>query len=235
MVESNKKMNTKMFSIVGTDTGIGKTYVSVEILHYLNKHGLNASALKPISAGIGYGKNGLFNEDVEKLLNASKTKLSHQQISPFALKLPIAPHIGAEIEEIALNVNEVTAKIEKSIQLLSNTADYILIEGVGGIMVPLNADEAYTDLLKAWQYPTILVVGMKLGCLNHACLTAEALLEKNINVVGWVANCVDKDMAYLTENIKYLTQKLTMPLLGTVAYETAIMVNDSFKEVFACS
>ena len=228
-------MNTKIFSIVGTDTGIGKTYVTVEVLNYLNSHGFSASALKPISAGIGYGENGLVNEDVEKLFRASKTKLAYTQISPISLQLPIAPHIAAKIENIDLNVSNIITKAEKSIQILSKTEDYILIESVGGIMVPLNATETYVDLLKAWQHPVILVVGMKLGCLNHALLTISALRENNINVVAWVANCVDKDMPYRAENIEFLTQKLTMPLLGVVAYNKSITVTTEFRKIFACN
>lgn len=258
------KISTKIFSIVGTDTEIGKTYVTVEILNYLNKHRFSASALKPISAGVNeftqHNSDGLLqtnqirqigltkqhskklkrisimvNEDVAKLHLASNKKLPYAQISPFSFLEPIAPHITAKIEKIGLNVNSIIRETQKSIQILSETEDYILIEGVGGIMVPLNLQETYIDLLKGWQHQVILVVGMKLGCLNHALITAATLIENNINVVGWVANCIDKDMLYLEENIEYLTQKLTMPLLGIVLHEATIIVNDDFKKIFACS
>ena len=227
-----EKMVAKIFSIVGTDTGIGKTYVTVEILNYLNSNGFNASALKPISAGLIQSINGVVvNEDVEKLFQASKTKLPYTQISPISLQLPIAPHIAAKIENIDLNVNNIIAKTEESIQILSKTEDYILIEGVGGIMVPLNNTETYIDLLKTWQHQVILVVGVKLGCLNHTLLTIATLLEKSINVVGWIANCISEDMPYLKENVEYLSQKLTMPLLGVVAHNAAIIFTADFKNI----
>jgi dethiobiotin synthetase len=228
-------MHTKIFSIVGTDTEIGKTYTTVEILKYLNTHGTTASGLKPISAGIGYGKNGLINEDVEQLLIASNTKLPYTAISPFALKLPIAPHIGAKIENIDLNITAVNAKTQESIQKLSQTEKCILVESVGGIMVPLNPNETYVDLLKVWQHPVIFVIGMKLGCLSHALLTASVLKQKNINVVGWIANYIDKDMPYREENINFLTNYLAYPLLGSIAHGATIAITPEFTKVFACN
>lgn len=228
-------MMTKIFSIVGTDTEIGKTYVTVEILNYLNSHGFRASALKPISAGVVESKTGRVNEDVEKLHLASNAQLSYPEISPLSLQLAIAPHIAAKIENIDLNVQNVITKTEQPLQIISRTQDYILIEGVGGVMVPLNATETYLDLLKSWQHPVILVVGVKLGCLNHALLTMTILREANINVVGWVANCLIPDMPYLEANIEFLRDKLNCPLLGIVSYETIIAVTPGFRNVLQCS
>lgn len=225
----------KIFSIVGTDTEIGKTYVTVEILNYLQKHSFSASALKPISAGITPTKDGMINEDVFKLSVASSVKLPSKLISPLALELPIAPHIAAKCENIMLNVNAVITKIKPALNLLEKESAYILIEGVGGIMVPLNANETYVDVLQAWQYPLILVVGMKLGCLNHTLLTYTTLLQHNINIVGWVANCIIEDMPYLDENIKFLKNYLKAPLLGIVAYDANITVTPEFKKVFRCN
>lgn len=222
----------RKYSIVGTGTNVGKTYVTCQILNYLT--GLNKKSLgiKPIASGVRNTPLGLINEDVYHLLSHSNVKVTIEQISPFMLTKPIAPHIAAQMQQVELTVSEV---IEKTQPTILNTAyDYLLIEGVGGVMVPLNPIELYLDLLVKWNYPLILVVGMELGCINHTLLTYTVLKASGLNVLGWVANCIKKDMPVLEENIDYLQAKLDVPLLGVVPYAGSIRATPAFNEVLQC-
>ncbi len=231
----------KVCCIVGTDTEIGKTYVSCELLQYLTKLGLFAAGIKPLSAGVIKTEYGLINEDAYRLFQANNIQLDFKQINPINLIQAIAPHIAAEksgfrldVAKIALTITDIILSIQyrhgqNRLQKLCATKieenkkqskyDYLLIEGVGGIMVPFNHRETYLDLLVKLDYPVIMVVGMKLGCLNHALLTYQTLVAHKLNMVGWIANCVDKNMMYLNENIEFLRHKLKAPLIAIIPYQ----------------
>lgn len=212
---------TKIFSIVGTDTDIGKTYATCQLLHYLTKQAFTAAALKPIASGL---LDTGCNQDVLHLAKASSYPLTHAQINAFSFKEAIAPHIAASHENSVLNIANVVAATD----INHPGCDYLLIEGIGGAMTPLNADESYLDLLIAWDYPIILIVGIKLGCLNHALLTEAAL--KKLNCIGWIANALSPDMPAYTENIQFLQEKLTMPLLATILYQGSLQITPHFNE-----
>src|SRR6185437_1153260 len=216
--------------IVGMDTGIGKTYVCCQILNYLTKHSRNVLALKPISCGKINTCYGEINQDVYKLYLASNIKLSFNQINPFAFNHAVAPHIAAKIENIELNLDSILVKTRQIINAID--CDYILIEGVGGLMVPLNMQDTYLDLLVTWEYPVIMVVGMKLGCLNHALLTKDGLINAGINVLGWIANCIDEKMDAQTDNLEYLKVRLDVPLLATIRFAGNIRPTKEFLGVF---
>lgn len=222
---------SKAICIVGTDTEIGKTYTSCQILQYLAQQGLKAAGIKPIASGTSETELGFINEDAYHLSKAANSKLSLDTINPICFAEPIAPHIAANRQGFNLNVEG----LKQQAQLNVAQCDYLLIEGVGGVMVPLNLEETYLDLLIKWQEPIILVVGMKLGCLNHALLTYSNLSAAKLNVVGWIANVVEVDMPYLQENIDYLSQKLPTPLLARIPYKQQLQPTDDFFKVFACN
>ena len=157
--------------------------------------------------------------------------IDFEDINPFLFQLPIAPHIAAELEGFDLNVKTLTSVVNPIINNYS-TCKHILIEGVGGIMVPLNDKETYLDLLKAWQFPVILVVGMRLGCLNHALLSYQVLLQHGILVAGWVANQLTPDMDYYNANLEYLTKTFQAPLIASIPFAGTIQPTPEFDLLF---
>lgn len=215
------------FHIIGTDTSSGKTHTTVQLMQYLIRSQHKVAALKPIASGM----DELINEDVAQLLAAASYSLTPQQINLITFTPPIAPHIAAKMENYALDAQSINVFIEES----SLGINYLFIEGVGGVMVPLNQNETYLDLLQVSPYPIILVVGMKLGCLNHALLTAEVLSQRKLKLIGWIANQIDPQMEYYPQNLAYLKQKLKAPLLAEIPYQQTIQTTESFTEVFSCN
>lgn len=200
----------KGFFVTGTDTGIGKTTVSCALLHAFAAQGKKVAGMKPIVAG---SENGQWL-DVEQLLTASNVNVTRQQINPYAFDPPISPHLAAQQSgtEIDLSV------IHHAYQQLSAKADLVIVEGAGGFLVPINDRQNGADLAKMLNLPVILVVGMRLGCLNHALLTAQAIQAAGLTLAGWVANCIDPQMEVVAENIATLEQRLDCPLLGTLPF-----------------
>ena len=209
---------TKGFFVTGTDTGIGKTTVSCALLHAFAAQGKKVAGMKPIAAG---SENGQWL-DVEQLLAASNVNVTRQQINPYAFDPPISPHIAAQQAGVEIDL----AVIQRAYQTLSNQADIVIVEGAGGFLVPLNAQQTGADLACALNIPAILVVGMRLGCLNHALLTAQAIRAAGLILVGWVANCVDLQMLVLEENIVTLEQRLGCPLIGVVPFDMKMDVQE---------
>ncbi|AEJ02528.1 Dethiobiotin synthetase [Nitrosomonas sp. Is79A3] len=201
---------SKGFFVTGTDTGIGKTTVSCALLHAFAAQGKKVIGMKPVAAG---SENGQWM-DVEHLLVASNVSVSRQQINPYAFDPPISPHVAAQQSgtEIDLLV------IHHAYQQLSAKADLVIVEGAGGFLVPINQHQTGADLARALNLPVILVVGMRLGCLNHALLTAQAIQAAGLTLAGWVANCIDPQMEVIAENIATLEQRLDCPLLGVLPF-----------------
>jgi len=199
------------YFVTGTDTGVGKTTVSCALLRAFAAQGHKVIGMKPVAAGVENGKW----LDVEQLLAASNVNVTRQQINPYAFDPPISPHLAAQQagREIDLTV------IQQAYQTLSTQADRIVVEGVGGFLVPLNQHQTGADLAQALNLPVILVVGMRLGCLNHALLTAQAIKAAGLTLIGWVANCIDPQMLAVAENIATLEQRLDCPLLGVVPFD----------------
>lgn len=198
----------KSYFIVGTDTDCGKTYTTCELVKLFKNQHQRVLAIKPLVSGCN---DQFMNEDITRLQAANQTS---QQICNWQFKLPVSPHLAAFAENIEISAHAINQFCQQYTDL-----DYLLIEGAGGLMVPLNEQETWIDFLKISQIPVILVVGMRLGCLNHALLTAFALEANQIPCVGWVANCLDDDMLLLAENIQTLQQKITAPLLGHIPYK----------------
>ena len=203
---------TKGFFVTGTDTGIGKTTVSCALLHAFAAQGKKVAGMKPIAAG---SENGHWMDD-EQLLAASNVNVTRQQINPYAFDPPISPHIAAQQAGIEIDLSV----IHQAYRELSKKVDVVIVEGAGGFLVPINSRQTGADLAQMLNLPVILVVGMRLGCLNHALLTGQAIRSADLILAGWVANCVDSQMLVLEENIATLEQRLDCPLLGVLPFES---------------
>ncbi len=206
---------TKTFFVTGTDTEVGKTTIAAGLLAAANRRGLSTAAIKPIASGCERTPDGLRNGDALLLQRTMSLPLAYDEINPIALEPAIAPHLAAELAGVRVNVMQL-AGICRGV--LMQRADFTLIEGAGGWRVPLNAREFLSQLPKALNLPVIMVVGMRLGCINHALLTAEAIARDGLTLVGWVANSLSPDMPQLTENIATIKNCLRAPCLGEVPY-----------------
>ena len=205
----------KLF-VTGTDTDVGKTYVSVGILKALNQQGLSTLGIKPVASGCVAQGDKFYSQDALALQEASSIKLDYDKINPFAYEPPIAPHIAAKQVHEDLSVAQIRKKMQ---YLLKNLADVYLFEGVGGWYVPLNDQETMADFVKKAHLNVILVVGVRLGCINHALLTFKAMQKDKVNILGWVANCVDSNMQVCAENIATLQHWLPILCLGVISYQ----------------
>jgi len=207
-------MIKKAFFITGTDTNVGKTLIAAGLLVAAKNRGLTTAALKPVAAGCEKTSEGLRNSDALLLQSVITQPLVYDQINPYALEAAIAPHIAAQQEKRSLSVDRLSGFCRGVLA----SADFTLLEGAGGWRVPINARETLADLAKNLQLPVIMVVGIRLGCINHALLTFEAIVRDGVPVAGWVANCVDAHMPALQENIDSLRARLPVPCLGVVPF-----------------
>ena len=205
----------KNYFITGTDTDSGKTLVSAALLHKAKLEGLKSLGLKPIAAGAEEVDGKLKNGDALLLMQHSEVKLPYDQVNPVVFAPPIAPHIAAEQEGRHVTVKQLEGFVRGA---LMTPADIRVIEGAGGWLVPVNRREPLSLLAKNLKCDVILVVGMKLGCINHAMLTMAAIARDGLNVVGWVASHVDQAMLNFDENIDTLKQIIPAPCLGVIPH-----------------
>jgi len=201
----------KSYFITGTDTDVGKTFVTRLLLEQLNIH-QPTIGYKPIAAGADYIDGQWRNDDALILQQASSPSLSYQLINPICYPQAIAPHIAAAINEAPIEL----AQLNQWWQGVKNNSELALIEGAGGWRLPLNDSDYLSDFVKHNQFEVIVVVGMKLGCLNHALLTIEAIKADGLVTKGWIANQLETPMAHYQQNLDYLTQAIKEPLLGEV-------------------
>lgn len=201
-----KNVKRQIFFVAGTDTGVGKTHVACHLLMEARQRGLKTLGLKPLAAGAEKTSHGLRNEDALLLQQASTVQFAYEDINPFCFAEPVAPHIAASENNVALSAAGIAAKIQMLLD--KSDAELVIIEGAGGWRVPLNETETMADVVKLLGIPVILVVGMKLGCINHAILTAEAIRSDGINLHGWIANNPGNPMPCLEENISALAHFL---------------------------
>ncbi len=207
-------MTKKAFFITGTDTHVGKTLVTGGLLIAAKQMGLSTAALKPVASGCDMTDAGLRNQDA-LILHANITQtLTYEQINPYAFAEPIAPHIAAQRAKRSVSVDRLVGFCRGVL----SSADLTLIEGAGGWRVPINAKETLADLARQLQTPVILVVAVRLGCINHALLTCEAILRDGLPLAGWVANCTDNTMPAMEENIQSLMNRIPAPCLGVIPY-----------------
>lgn len=200
------------YFITGTDTDIGKTLIAATLLHQLTRQGLKAIGMKPIAAGATLIDKQWHNEDVAQLRAVSNIDLPQKLTTPYLMQTPVAPHIAAELENIVLD----PAQLHQSYRHVTNATDWIIVEGIGGFCVPLNTQYDTADFAQQLNLPIIMVVGLRLGCLNHALLTAQAIQSRGLLLAGWVANLIDPCMPYIQSNIHALQDRLAAPLLGYV-------------------
>lgn len=200
------------YFVTGTDTGVGKTLISCALLHAFSAQGKSVAGMKPVAAGCD--EDGL-NEDVKKLRAATNILASLGQINPYSFLQPIAPHIAARNTGVSINLD----RILESYNELATQAEIVIVEGAGGFQIPLNETQDSVDMAVELDIPIIMVVGIRLGCLNHALLTMRAIRDSNLICAAWVANVLDPDMPALHENIQALEQRLNAPLLGIVPYQ----------------
>lgn len=206
---------SRNFFIAGTDTDAGKTLITEALLLKANEAGLRTLGLKPVAAGADETADGPRNADALKLMQASSVKLPYRQVNPVLFRAPIAPHIAAQQEGRLVTVNTLTGYVRGA---MMTPADLRLVEGAGGWLVPLNDREPLSALVQQLQLDVILVVGMKLGCLNHALLTAQVIRQAGLKLAGFVATQVDVDMSCVDENLQSLKQMLGCPCLGFVPF-----------------
>ena len=192
------------FFITGTDTGIGKTYIACKLIQQYVAQGYKVVGMKPVAAGCDLVDGEWVNDDVLKLEAASNVKAPRTLTNPYSFKEPIAPHIAAELAEKSIEI----AVIKQAFDELSKLADIVIVEGAGGFLVPLNATQTMADLAISLNTPIILVVGIKLGCINHSLLTIEAIKSRNCGINSWVANPIDTEMHYVENNIATIAKKL---------------------------
>jgi dethiobiotin synthetase len=200
--------------ITGTDTEIGKTETTLGLMAALQRHAQTVLGMKPIAAGCTDSADGLRNDDAERIRAQASRQRPYAEVNPYAFAPPIAPHIAAQQSGAAIELG----RIQRAYQSLAANADWVLVEGAGGWRVPLGPDLTLADLPKTLELPVLLVVGLRLGCLNHALLSAESILASGLPLRGWVANQVDPDMAAADANLDTLRQRLPAPCIGVVPW-----------------
>lgn len=201
----------KSLFVTGTDTEVGKTRISVGLIKVLQQQGLKVAAMKPVASGCEWLERQWQNEDALALSQQADIKLPYSQINPYAFEPAIAPHLAAEQVEKTINIDVIHAHFAA----IKSQADAVVVEGAGGWLVPLNEKETLADLAKTLQLPVVLVVAIKLGCINHALLTVQAIANSGLMLAGWVANDFLQD-DQSTAIIRSLTQRIDSPCLGVV-------------------
>jgi dethiobiotin synthetase len=203
--------------IAGTDTEVGKTRVAVALVRALAGAGSRVAVMKPVAAGAVETADGLRNEDALDLSAAANVEAPYPTINPFCLAEPTSPHIAARSAGIRID----PAAIEREYAKLATAADFVVVEGAGGWLAPISETETMEDIARALNLPVILVVGLRLGCLNHALLTARAVRTAGLRLAGWVANARQPRFAHAADNIALLERRLAAPLLESVAFDAS--------------
>jgi dethiobiotin synthetase len=205
---------TKGYFITGTDTGVGKTLIACSLLRAFAARGFKTVGMKPVASGAVAGGKGLVHDDVERLIAAGNLTAPREHVNPYCFAPPIAPHIAAAEAGVKIDMDH----IGRCFNALTERADVVIVEGVGGFRVPLGPGADTAQLAARLALPVVLVVGMRLGCLNHALLTAEAIAGRGLVLAGWVANHLDPQMIAADENVRALETLITAPLLARIAF-----------------
>lgn len=207
-------MKSKSLFITGTDTGVGKTVISAALTRALVTRGLRVAVMKPIASGSDPTPNGLRNSDALTLMAAANVPAAYDVINPYCFLPPISPHIAAHEAGVTIDLSLLRSRFHS----LATAADCVIVEGAGGWLAPISPTAAMADLAAALSLPVLLVVGLRLGCLNHALLTHESLRTRGVTFAGWIANAIDPDFARPTENLATLTARLGEPPLACVPF-----------------
>jgi len=207
----------KGFFVTGTDTGVGKTLCAAGLLEVFNQQGHRTIAMKPVASGCEQTEDGLRNDDALLLMQHMSAGARYEEVNPYAFLPPMAPHLAAAKTNVIINSDQLVEQAH----VLASRADRIVIEGAGGWLAPLNEQQSFADLVVQLGLPVILVVGIRLGCLNHTLLTVENMQQRGVQMAGWIANtgladaqgCLD-----IEENITTLVSRISSPLLGKISY-----------------
>lgn len=209
-------MSTGVF-VTGTDTGIGKTVASAALIAALNQAGSRTVGMKPVASGCTRTTHGWRNDDARALLAASAGAPDYALVNPYALPEAVAPHLAARAAGVEIRLDPILA----AFAALSTNADCVVVEGVGGWAVPLAPVLMQGDLVRALKLPVILVIGLRLGCINHAILSARAIATDSCTLLGWIGNLIDPDMTRVEDNLATLRERVSAPCLGVLPYAKA--------------
>ncbi len=200
------------YFVTGTDTGVGKTLAAVALTGALAARGVRVAVMKPVAAGTVKTPDGEFNDDALELLAASTVKAPSEDVNPYLLKTPASPHLAARADGIAIRHERIAASFTR----LRAASDLVMVEGAGGWLSPISATETMADVAEKLDLPVLLVVGMRLGCLNHALLTRDAVRARGMRFAGWIANKLATEMPLANANIETLAERFGMPALMVI-------------------
>lgn len=207
-------MLPNQFYVTGTDTGVGKSVASAALLHALRARGRRAIGMKPVASGCEWIDGGWRNEDARLLQAASDPRPDYDDVNPFALRAPVAPELALRDDGVELALAPILAAHAR----LASQGDAMVVEGVGGWAAPLSAELDQLDLVRALRLPVVLVVGLRLGCINHARLSVRAIQDDGVELLGWIGNVIDPAMARIDDNFGILRQRLPIPCWGRLPY-----------------
>ncbi|MDB6084926.1 MAG: dethiobiotin synthase [Gammaproteobacteria bacterium] len=200
--------------ITGTDTGVGKTRIATALCLAFVAQAKRVSAMKPVASGCTRTPEGLRNDDANSLLRAMNVRANYEEVNPYAFEPAIAPHIAAQEAGRTIDFDV----LDRCYQRLCLRSDVTVVEGAGGWLAPLDAQRTFADLAARWQLDVVLIVGLRLGCLNHGLLTAESIERRGVRLCGWIGNSVDAEFPRRDENIAALQTRIAAPCLGTFSY-----------------
>ena len=209
-------MSARGIFITGTDTGVGKTVVACALVRAFRAEGLRVGVMKPVASGSQRTPQGLRNDDALALMQAAGTTRPYGDVNPYCFEPPISPHIAAKEAGIEVNLGTIVQAYDP----LARSADWVIVEGAGGWFAPVNETQSMADLARALSIPVLMVVGLRLGCLNHARLTRLAIGTRGIRFAGWIASGVDGQLARMPENLATLERVLGEPALAVVPHRT---------------
>ena len=213
------------YFVTGTDTDVGKTYVTLALMDMFKKKGCSVIGMKPISAGIDIFNGLEINSDVFHIMQSNSLEINQSIVNSYSLKHPASPHISVEKQVVSIDFS----LINSHIKALEGRADLLLVEGAGGYECPIDPLRNISDLIKYLDIPVIFVVGIKLGCLNHALLTIKSMQSNNQKIFGWVANIIDPEMTFVEENILFLKNFIQAPCLGVIPFSNSTS-DDSLED-----
>lgn len=207
-------MTARGLFVTGTDTGVGKTVISVALVRALVAQGQRVAVMKPIASGSEHTPEGLRNDDALKLIAMANVAAAYESVNPYCFEPPVSPHIAANEAGVAVDLGQIAQKFTG----LAAAADFIVVEGAGGWLAPISDRETMADLAATLALPVLLVVGLRLGCINHASLTKLAIESRGLRFAGWVANGIDPVLARRAENLQALESALAQPPLAVVPF-----------------
>lgn len=205
---------TRALFVTGTDTGVGKTVIAAALLRGLRERGQRVAGMKPVASGCRKSPDGIVSDDALALIAEASESAPYRIVNPYGFIPPIAPHVAAVEAGTRIDLRE----LERAYRILSGLADVVVIEGAGGWLTPIDAKHALADFARKVKADVVLVVGLRLGCLNHALLSAQAIEHSGLKLAGWVANAIDPGFERVSDNVRALQERLKAPLLGQVAH-----------------